>query len=166
MSKSKKSKRVRAMGRVKTGQTKFSSSFSLTREQKEFLDKQSNSSKLIREIIDDLIAYENAGKSVDTSVIALKHEIDILQAQSMKTNKEFYEYFQAHHVEIWENAQDERGIVYIFDEKGMNVIGEKPATVKQTEEAQYHFKVWKALKEQCDQIQAKIKELKEKIAKS
>lgn len=43
------------------------------------------------------------------------------------------------------------------------IIEEKPATVKPTEAAQYHYKIWKALSEEQARVQAKIKELKDKI---
>jgi len=91
----------------------------------------------------------------------MKHEIETLTARVGELYRIRFEYYTEHKYEIWDKVDNEKGTVYIFD--GNKLIGEKPATVKQTEDAQYHYRVWKALGEEQDKVQARIKELKEKV---
>lgn len=157
------SKKIRRLARPKTGRKTFSYTVALTFEQIEFLNTFPNASEYLRELLDSVMQarYDIEAKF---PTLKLKHEIDTLQARADKLARIRYKYYVEHGEEIWEKVDNENGVVYVFE--GSKMVGEKPATVRQTENAQYHFRVWKSLGEEQAQIQAKIEDLKEKIIHS
>ena len=157
-------KKILGLGRPRTGQRYFSVSFSITQKQREYLDQHPNASEHLRKLLDSIIDLHDEFTESKISVLAMKHEIDTLQTQAQESYKNKHEYYMEHKNEIWEeDSVSENGTVYVFDSQGIRIIEEKPATVKPTEDAQYHYKIWKELSEKEAKVQVKINELKDKI---
>lgn len=157
-------KRVRRLlGRPPTGRNFYQYSVNLTLAETEFLKKNPNASEQVRKLIDSVISAQ-PDFNVKLPILALKHAIDNLEEHRAKADKEFTDYVNLHWREIWKDVGNQYdGTTYTFDETGTKVIGEKPMAVKDTDEARYHFKVWKTLKDQCDMTEAQIKKLKDQV---
>lgn len=134
------------MGRPKTGRKMFTHSFSVTKEHIEFLDKQPNASELVRKILDDLIALEGEIEP-HLSVLSLKYEIETLDQQLEKLDREHALYVRDHTEEMYEK-------------------GDRYGTPLDTPKARIHFKIAEGYKKAIKGVEAKIQELKAKLMQS
>jgi hypothetical protein len=84
-------KKVKRLARPKTGRKTYTHSFSLTPEQIAWLETFPNASELLRKLIDDMMAMHGEVEP-QLSLLALKHELDILESELSKTEIEKWEW--------------------------------------------------------------------------
>lgn len=84
-------KKIKRMARPKTGRKTFPHSVSLTLEQIEWLRQFPNASELLRKLIDSMKGLHGEVEP-KLSLLALKHEIDVLKEQKAKLSNERAEF--------------------------------------------------------------------------
>lgn len=132
------------MGRPKSGRKYYSHSVSLTREQIEFLSKFPNSSEMLRKLIGDLMILHGEIEP-KLSIIALRHEIELIEQQKSKLLEERRDYVGKHWLEMYKEHFKEDPI--------------------DTPDAEYHRKIVKGYDEAVEAMESKIKELKKRAIK-
>jgi len=156
-------RRLAGAGRPKTGRKYFSYSMSLTLEQIEFLRKQEESSKFLRKILDEMMRHQE-DLEPKLAVVALKHEIDVLQETLGKLKNEKGRYM----IET-ENGKRRTDEMFVFEgeeeiQKGIKVPIRKRSEA--TPEARYYWKIVDGMDEGIKAVEKKIAELKAKIMAS
>ena len=156
-------RRLAGVGRPKTGRIHFSYSVSLTLEQIAFLRKQEESSKFLRKILDEMMSLQQ-DLEPKLHVVALKHEIDVLQETlgKLKNEKDMYMIEK-------ENGKrrDDEMFVWAGEEeiqKGIKVPVRKRSEA--TPKARYYWKIVDGMDEGIKAVKKKIAELKAKIMAS
>jgi len=142
------------------GKKVYTVSLAFTPEQIEWLNKQPNASKLIREILDDLITL---GEDVEDklSIISLNKQLQSLQAEETRLGNERFQYLWKNE-NLWEHVIGGDGGSYVvwLDDHTLNP---KP---KDTEDAGVGVRVLQDYDRAIKAAQEKIKEIKAKILES
>jgi hypothetical protein len=140
-------KEIKRMARPKTGRKTYSHSVALTPEQIDFLHKVPNASELLRKLLDELISVQkDVERHPSFSYLALKVQIDLLEKEAERLEKEKEQW-------IFEHAGDIQD--YGFEELNKR---ENSSIL----EIKYYYKTLKAYDDAVASLRAKIKELKEK----
>ena len=140
------------MGRPKTGRRYVSVSVSLTKEQAEFLHKLPNSSEMLRELIDDLMNLHGEIEP-KLSGVALVHEINRLEKERNT---------------LWNERVSFAGLnldrMYktFFKDPHSGIPSFDPI---ETPEAEYLRAAVRKYDEAVEALNARIKELKERVLK-
>jgi hypothetical protein len=136
------------MPRPKTGKKFYSHSFSLTSEQIEWLNKQQNSSELIRKVIDSLMML---GTEIEPklSLVTIRHKVDFLQRQLTKQEDEKTTYENQHWKEMYSSP---------------HLIDVQRVPIK-NKEAKFHRKIVTGYDEAIRSLETEIEKLKEQVLK-
>jgi hypothetical protein len=157
----KRKKIRRVLGRPRTGQQFYTSSYSLTLAEKQYLDKQANPSAYLRSLIDDDMAKKTLrekGLEKELKLLSLNRELEKLKKEEEAAEEDRLQFWRS----IPHEGSFKHGLTWdgnVHDETGKYV----PAVGADAKE-KYLLNVLRAKKALAEKLQAKIEELQQKIA--
>ena len=140
--------------------------FTLTREEIDYLQTKPNASELIRKLLDDLIT---TGKDVEEKLgaISLKNQLEELEKRKNELINERLDYIQekkAFHYSYWQTEKGENGYEKIkWAEDPSKDSFKRNPIARDNEDGRLGLKVVEGYNEAIKAIETRIEEIKNKI---